>query len=162
VTGRKGLKSSLFALAAILKIYPLAGAMVNLVLRPLREKLLPALLTALVVVILRLQLHNINLIGHSTPVSTYHCFGTLSIRDQAFSYAARFGLAANQLKLFGYVVVFGCYLIAVLVVVAAAARFKPNRLDGLSENRSSIPKCLRSLGQFMRSVSLQHPIGIIG
>jgi hypothetical protein len=56
--------------------------------------------------------------------------GTLSIRDQAFSYAARFGLPANQLKHFGYVVVFGCYLIAVLAVVAAAARFKPNRLDG--------------------------------
>jgi hypothetical protein len=33
VTGRKGLKSSPFALAAILKIYPLAGATVNLVLR---------------------------------------------------------------------------------------------------------------------------------
>jgi hypothetical protein len=36
-------------------------------------------------------------------------------------------------------VVFGCYLIAVLVVVTAAARFKPDRLDGLSENHSSIP-----------------------
>jgi len=130
VTGRKGLKSSLFALAAILKIYPLAGAMVNPVLRPWRERLLPALLPVLVVVILTLQLHDSNLIGHSTPVSTYHSFGTLSIRDPAFSYAARFGLPANQLKHFGYVVVFGCYLIAVLVVVAAAARFKPNRLDG--------------------------------
>jgi len=56
---------------------------------------------------------------------------------------------AKQLKHFGYVVVLACYLIAVLVVVAAAARFQPNRLEDPVRESQQHPQCLRSLGLFI-------------
>ena len=66
VTGRKNLRSPIFAFAAILKIYPIAGMVIDLILRPLREKLWPVLLSVLVIAALALQFHDINLIRRGT------------------------------------------------------------------------------------------------
>ncbi|MGB2634358.1 MAG: hypothetical protein WAM58_10530 [Candidatus Acidiferrum sp.] len=124
VTGRKNLRSPIFAFAAILKIYPIAGMVIDLILRPLREKLWPVLLSVLVIAALALQFHDINLIRRGTPVSSLQSFGAISIKLQAVSYAIRFGFPANHLKQFGYCVISAIYLIGALFV--ALAWFKPN------------------------------------
>ena len=137
VTRRNYLRPLTFAIAAVLKIYPFVAMIVDLIRRPLKKRTLPIITASLVVGVFLWQLHDLDLIRHSTPISSSSSFGVVSIVEQAKLYAARFGLPLHQLNLFGLPVRLSCWLIACLFVVFAW--FKPIRSDEIikSSPRSS-------------------------
>jgi hypothetical protein len=82
VATNKYLKSLALAAASLLKIFPLAGMMIDAVRRPAKQRIVPFLLAALVLVLLAWQWRDINLIRQGTPISRIRSFGFLSLREE--------------------------------------------------------------------------------
>jgi len=126
-------RSCLFALAAVLKIYPLAALLQLLFRRPFKQRLFALVLSASVLVVLALQFRDIERIGRSTPVAGFLSFGVLSIRAQSAEYAGRFALFSSHASTIGHLAVFVSFATALLVVLLAW--FGPNRVSAI------VPEC---------------------
>lgn len=98
-------------MAALLKLYPLASLLAEVLVRPLRQRRVPIAFMILAIALLGMQWRDILLIKHSTPIYTYASFGVLSIKEQAISYAARYGLSSITLRNVGYGAMLTCYLL---------------------------------------------------
>jgi hypothetical protein len=106
------LKSALFGIAALLKIFPLAGMMVDAIRRPGKGRLLAAGLTGLVLVAILLQWHDLSLIRAATPVSKDKAYGVLSLEQELLFATLRWGFLIGL----GWIVVLECWLVGALAI----------------------------------------------
>jgi hypothetical protein len=81
-TTNKYLKSIAFAAASLLKIYPIAGMMMDAVRRPARRRIVPLVSAVLVLALLAWQWRDIDLIRHATPISRTGSYGVLSLQEE--------------------------------------------------------------------------------
>ncbi len=81
-TTNKYLKSIAFAAASLLKIFPLAGMMMDAVRRPARQRIVPFVSAALVLVLLAWQWRDVDLIRHATPISRIRSYGYPSFQEE--------------------------------------------------------------------------------
>ena len=108
----KYLKSALFGAASLLKIFPLAGMMIDAIRRPRKERALAALFTGLVFAAILLQWHDLNLIHAATPVSRDKAYGVLFFEQELLFATLRWGFLIGL----GWVVVLECWLAGALSV----------------------------------------------
>lgn len=106
VVTNKYLKSALFGVASLLKIFPLAGMIIDAIRRPRKERVLAALLTGVVLVAILLQWHDLSLIRAATPVSKDKAYGVLSLEQELLFATLRWGFLIGL----GWVVVLECWL----------------------------------------------------
>jgi hypothetical protein len=105
-------RSGLFAAAALLKLFPIAGLIVESIRGPKKQILAPALAAFLTIILLTLQLQDLNLIRKATPIARFLSYGVLSwragVNDQ---------LAALKLPvIFGNAVVVVCWLCGISAI----------------------------------------------
>lgn len=112
VATNRYLKSGLFSVAALLKLYPIVGMTIDAIRRPLKERLLAALLILCVIFVLLLQWHDLTLIRHGTPVSRSMSFGVLSFAEEILHETSGWHFLAGL----GWVVVLECWLAGALTV----------------------------------------------
>jgi hypothetical protein len=106
------LKSGLYAVATLLKFYPIVAMIVDGVRRPVKERISAALPILLVAALILLQWRDLVLIRHGTPVSRTMSFGTLSLEGELLRETARWGFLASL----GWTVVVECWLIGALAI----------------------------------------------
>src|SRR5262249_31973792 len=126
---RKNLRSALFVLAAILKVYPLAAAIVDLVLKPLRQKLIPFLSMLLVIIVFALSFRDLRSIALNTPVDIALSYGALSIRELIAGCADCYAFSTARTPQLGLLAIVLVYVSAVVAV--AIAFLKPGPLPAL-------------------------------
>jgi hypothetical protein len=112
-TSRKSLKSVVFFLATLLKIFPFAAMVADTVRRPARQRSAAIGLVLLAVGILALQWRDLNAIRHSTPVTAWLAYGVLCLKAQVNYLVLRFGLPSIYERL-GWVPVIFCWVVALL------------------------------------------------
>jgi hypothetical protein len=100
----KNLRSAIFAVAAVLKIYPIAALAVDVVQRPKKGRTVPLALTCVVLFLFALQYRDLVLIGKNLPHSGSLSFGILSLRELAVPERLRHGWFA----LLGWAVILVC------------------------------------------------------
>jgi hypothetical protein len=115
VVTNKYLKSGLFGVAALLKIFPMAAMMLDAIYRPRKERKLAALLTGIVLALILLQWHDLSLIRKSTPVYRARSFGIFSLEEEVLFDTLQWGFLIGL----GWVVVVECWLAGALAVVNA-------------------------------------------
>jgi len=107
------LKSLSLAGASLLKIFPLAGMMIDAVRRPTKQRTLPLFLTAVVLVLLAWQWRDLNLIRQATPISRIRSYGFLSLQEEILHFFPDSLLYVIQM---GWIVLGGCWLVALSTV----------------------------------------------
>jgi hypothetical protein len=115
ITTNRYLKPIAFFVATVLKIFPFAGVIIDVIRRPIKERFLPLLLTGLAVAVLGWQWRDLYSIRLSTPVSPTLSYGLLTLGAQAPYLSG--GLLAT-----------GCVMAA---LIAAAAWLMRPKLDGV-------------------------------
>jgi hypothetical protein len=111
MSSSKHLRWGTFFLSALLKIYPAVTLMIEVIRRPIREKVIPAALGCLAIAIFVWQWRDLNLIRRATPAASLLSYGALSLRAEADYQFLRLGLASHQ-HLVDLGVVLGCWLAA--------------------------------------------------
>jgi hypothetical protein len=119
----KQLKSGLFGVAALLKIFPTAAMMMDVIRRPKKERTLAALLTGVVLALILLQWHDLSLIRKSTPVYRVRSYGVLSLEEEILFDTLQWGFLIGL----GWIVVLECWLAGALAIVNAWRH--PSELD---------------------------------
>jgi hypothetical protein len=119
----KYVKSGLFGAAGLLKIFPIAAMVVDAIRRPRKERVLAALATGLVILLVLLQWHDLILIRRGTPIGSFMSYGVLSLEQELLK--ATF--PREFLIGLGWTVVVECWLAAALAIVAAWRN--PRELD---------------------------------
>jgi hypothetical protein len=82
VTSFATLRSSALFAAAALKLYPLAALAMEAIRRPKRQRLVPLLLTAALILLFAWQWRDLMLIRHSTPISSTMSYGVISLKAE--------------------------------------------------------------------------------
>jgi hypothetical protein len=83
ISKNKYLKPAAFFLAAILKIFPIAALLADILRRPIRKSAVSISLAAAAFALFAWEWHDLRAIKVSTPVSTTLSFGLFSLRAQA-------------------------------------------------------------------------------
>jgi len=120
VLAKGRVRSVLFAVAAVLKIYPIAALAVDILQTTKKRRVWAIMLLGVVTAFLLLQAKDIDLIRHATPVSIVESYGILSINALAISYADGFGFTVPFAV--GLRTVAGCFLIGVCAAMMAWSR----------------------------------------
>jgi len=123
IVTNKQLKSGLFGVAALLKIFPIAAMMMDVIRRPKKERTLAALLTGVVLALILLQWHDLSLIRKSTPVYRVRSYGVLSLEEEILFDTLQWGFLIGL----GWIVVLECWLAGALAIVNAWRH--PSELD---------------------------------
>jgi hypothetical protein len=131
VVTNKHCKSILFAVAALLKIFPLAGMAMDVIRRPRKERVFAAVLTGLVLAAILLQWRDLSLIRAATPVYSVKSFGVLSLEQEILIATFQRGFLIGL----GWVVVLECWLAGAFTI--ACAWKNPWKFDGLVGNSNS-------------------------
>lgn len=106
-------KSLSLAAASLLKIFPIAGMAIFAVRRAAKHRILPLLLTVLVLALFAWQWHDLNLIRLGTPVSRVRSFGFLSLQQELFHFLPESLFFSIQL---GWIVA-GAFVCAVVLTI---------------------------------------------
>jgi hypothetical protein len=106
IATNKYLKTALFGLASVLKIFPLAAMITDSIRRPRNERMLAALLTAAVLAVILFQWRDLSLIRAGTPVYREHSYGVLSLKNELLFDTLSWGFLIGL----GWVVVLECWL----------------------------------------------------
>jgi hypothetical protein len=123
VVANKNLKSALFGVAALLKIFPLAAMIMDTIRRPRKDRILAALLTAIVFALILMQWRDLNLIRMGTPVSRDMSYGALSLQRELLFDTLQWGFLTGL----GWVIVLECWLAGAFAI--ASAWRNPRELD---------------------------------
>lgn len=107
------LKSLFLAGASLLKIFPVAGMVIDAVRRPPKQRILPLVLTAFVFALLAWQWRDINLIRQATPISRIRSYGFLSLQQEILHFFPDSLVTFIQM---GWIVAGGCWLAALSTV----------------------------------------------
>jgi len=121
VSGNKYLQTGTYFLAAMLKIFPVVGLMIDAVRRPAKERALPLAFLALATALLAWQWKDLVAIRRNTPVSTYLSYGFLSLKAQLGYVSARLLVASCA---------------AALLIALAVWISRPHFEDSLLRSRS--------------------------
>jgi hypothetical protein len=113
------IKSAIFAAATLLKIYPIAAMAVDVVRRPSKQRTVPLLFTALVILLFALQWRDLALIQKNLPHSGSLSFGILSLRELAVPEHLRRGWFA----VLGWAVILVCCTAGAVAVANAWRKF---------------------------------------
>jgi hypothetical protein len=106
----EALQSSAFAVASVLKIYPVAAAAMHSIRQPVRQtkqKTALLFLTAIVLGSFAWQWRDLQAIRRSTPVSSRMAYGTLSTKAQL---EEEWGFLGGHAAVAGWAVVVACWL----------------------------------------------------
>jgi hypothetical protein len=115
IVTNKYLKSGLFAAAGLLKLFPIAGMAIDTIRRPLRERMLAALLTGLVVFIVLVQWRDLVLISRATPVAPFMSYGVVSLKHEYLFAMFQWGLLFAP----AWIVIAECWLAGSFVITNA-------------------------------------------
>jgi hypothetical protein len=116
VTSNKSVKSGIFAAAALLKIYPVAGLTIDAIRRPEKQREVPYILLAVVFVLFALQWYDVILIAHNTPIALNNSYGVAALREHFYALDHRWGILNGR----GWLVIVGCWIAGALTIAAAA------------------------------------------
>ncbi len=114
VTSNKNIKSGIFAVATLLKIYPGAAMTIDAIRRPEKQREVPYILLAAVFLLFTLQWYDLMLIAHSTPHSRNNSYGVISLREHIYW----LGHGWSALDGRGWLVVLACWIAAAVTVAA--------------------------------------------
>jgi len=128
VVTNKYLKSALFGVAALLKIFPIASMLMDAIRRPKKERILAALLTGIVLALILLQWRDLSLIRKSTPVYRVKSYGVLSLEDEILFDTLQWGYLFGL----GWIIVLECWLAGLFAITYAWRN--PWELDGSRRN----------------------------
>ncbi|MCU1342577.1 MAG: hypothetical protein JWN92_2000, partial [Candidatus Acidoferrum typicum] len=128
IVTNKYFKSGLFAAAGLLKIFPIAAMMVDAIRRPRKERMLAALLTGLVILLVLLQWHDLILIRKGTPIGSFMSYGVLSLQQEFLALTFQRGFLIGR----GWIVVVECWLAGALAITTAWRN--PRELDSSIRN----------------------------
>ena len=109
LTTNRYLKSLALAAASLLKIFPIVGMIVDAIRRPARQRIVPLLLSGLVLGLLAWQWRDIDLIRHATPIFRMKSYGVLSLEQEILHFFPDSLLSFIQM---GWIVIPACWLIA--------------------------------------------------
>jgi hypothetical protein len=123
VVTNKQLKSGLFGLAAVLKIFPIAAMMMDATRRSRKERMLAALLTGVALALILLQWRDLSLIRKGTPVNRVSSYGVLSLEEEFLFDTLQWGFLIGL----GWIFVVECWLAGVFAM--ASAWRNPRELD---------------------------------
>jgi hypothetical protein len=110
LTTNKYLKSLALAGASLLKIFPVAGMIMDAARRPARQRIVPLMVAGLVFVLLAWQWRDLNLIRQATPVSRIRSYGYPSLQEEILHFFSDSALHFIQMSW----VVLGAFWLAVL------------------------------------------------
>jgi hypothetical protein len=113
IVTNKSLKSGLFGTAGLLKLYPVAGMFVEAMRRPGKKRLLAVFITAVVVLLILFQWHDLSLIRRGTPVSMNWSYGVLSLEAEGVHEALQLGVSLLGL---GWIFGLGCWVICAATI----------------------------------------------
>ena len=128
VVTNKYVKSGLFSAGALLKFYPVIAMIIEAIRRPIKERMLAALVIALVIVLVLLQWHDLILIRHGTPVSRSMSYGVLSLEEEVLHETSRWGFLVGH----GWTIVVESWLAGALIISNAwrnSYEFDASNLD---------------------------------
>lgn len=120
------LKAAGLSAGALLKIYPLAAMVIEVIRKPAKERLVPIVLTLGVVASFTLQWRDILAIARATPINPEGSFGMLSLWMQAY---------CSNGKIAGVAAFLGAALVFVLVI--RRAWLQPSPTDSFLLNTAS-------------------------
>jgi len=120
VLAKGRVRTVLFAVAAVLKIYPIAALAVDILQATKKRRVWSIVLLGAVITLLAVQAKDIDLIRHATPVSILESYGILSINAFAISYADSFGFTVPFA--IGFRTLAGCFLIGACAAMIAWSR----------------------------------------
>jgi hypothetical protein len=109
------LKSWIFAVATLLKIYPIAAMAVDAIRRPIKQRTLPFLLISIVVFSFVLQWHDVMLVRRNTPISGPRAYGVLALEELILPERLRRGLLIGV----GWAVLLLCWGAGARAIVTA-------------------------------------------
>ena len=107
------LRSLSLAGASLLKIFPVAGMVIDAIRRPSKQRILPLLLTVFVFALLAWQWRDIHLIRQATPISRIRSYGFLSLQEEILHF---FPDSLVTLIQMGWIITGGCWLAALSTV----------------------------------------------
>jgi len=109
------LKSGLFAAAVLLKLFPIAGMIMDTIRRPQKWRVLAALLTGLVILLVLLQWRDLILISRGTPVAPFLSYGVVSLKHEFLFQMFQWGFVYAP----GWIVIAECWLAGAFVIAIA-------------------------------------------
>ncbi|MGO9641401.1 MAG: hypothetical protein ACLP1Y_08875 [Candidatus Acidiferrales bacterium] len=109
-------RSSTFAAASVLKVYPLAAMAINAIRQPVKQKMVLVFLTAVVLGSFAWQWRDFREIRQSTPISNRMAYGTLSMKAQ---WEEEWGFPDGHVAETGWGVVVACWLAGGAAIAAA-------------------------------------------
>jgi hypothetical protein len=115
IVTNKYLKSGLFAAAGLLKLFPIAGMAIDTIRKPLRERMLAALLTGLVILLVLLQWRDLVLISRATPVAPFMSYGVVSLKHEYIFAMFQWGFLVAP----PWIVIVECWLAGAFVIANA-------------------------------------------
>jgi Glycosyltransferase family 87 len=115
VVTNKHLKSGLFGVAALLKIFPIAAMVMDAIHRTKKERISAVLLTGVVLALILLQWHDLSLIRKGTPAYSARSYGVLSLEQEFLIDTFQWGFLIGL----GWIVVLECWLAGALAITNA-------------------------------------------
>jgi hypothetical protein len=108
------LKSGLFAAAGLLKLFPIAGMIMDAIRRPQKWRALAALLTGLVILLVLLQWRDLILISRGTPVEPFLSYGVVSLKYEFLFQMFQWGYVYAYAP--GWIIIAECWLAGAFVI----------------------------------------------